>query len=111
MPELYANDIEAIAKAAFEAHTGERWDEQREEGRCFWRDIVIIKVWQQYTAPRSTVAVQGQGIEEMLSSSATITVEEFNYAKAVLKAAANPDTPLPALPKPKSDTKPTKFKK
>jgi len=112
MPELYANDIEAIAKAAFEAHTGERWDEQKEEGRCFWRDTVpyavaprdpaagipdveaaIIKVWQQYTAPRPTVAVQGQGIEEMLSSS------------------ANPDTLLPALPKPKPDTKPTKFKK
>jgi len=75
MPELFPKDIEAIAKAAFEAHTKERWDAAHPETQAQWRDRVpdaiagrgsrdgvpgleqaIIDAWRARTAPPAVEA-------------------------------------------------------
>lgn len=104
MPELYANDIEAIAKAAFEAHTGERWEDQREEGRCFWRDTVPYAV-----APRDPAA----GIPDVEAAILKAHAAHFApkvTAKLVSKPTVDAPEPIPVVDEPVKP-KPTKFKK
>lgn len=114
MPELYANDIEAIAKAAFEAHTGERWDEQKEEGRCFWRDTVPYAVAPRDPAagiPDVEAAIVRAYHAHFAAPSKPMTEQEVNIVIWNDGAPEALKVKEPALPKPKSDTKPTKFKK